>query len=726
MADLGDAPPKKRKPSVAFVESVIPDEKKTADNDVVSDSSPSSPTESMVTRVKRRLSLVLSGPSLRVDPGGDDLQPRRQSTLFAAVGRTKSAYKSRRKVASLANLPQRRASEYVTQEVATLTSFVMQACEGIELGTFSLIDNYEPMPMGFDSLIIPSDLQPLVDILCQQTNEELRLRKIKAGMHHGHKGLLSSLEGAVENIEHSVQKALRSKRIGVAKQSTKKKDIPDGGITDDGEHQPIKYRQDVTTTCTDILKFFLGAGYYMKRAQDLDLDDKDAEWKVCPLVGINDFVELAALQSHERWAAKMKREGYVFGSTNEGKKEFRLVPFIALTDTDQDDLREVPRAVVSAFVSNEEYVLVKKTQGKEKMTKIAVSKLLGGIHAKRMGKMLRRLSTEKRTEKTNSSAHNKRIGDARKYSLRHGELIVSRQEDLGNASKMIRKATGKVRLKLQGKVDAAKMSVAIAEVNARSKSLINPQTPIMRVWDVVMVIALLYTSIWIPVELLNVECSRVTNAIADVLFFADVFVSFRLMIVLPRMIVLTGRYCTNARLIRSRYLRSWFAIDLISALPFELLQYEYITRRFSSRANALLRLFRLVQLTRLLRTSRIFSRWNDKMNINIRLMRSLKVCVFTMFACHWMACVWAFLPAVQTKDTVTWFSLWMDEFDTKIDCTARYRDASASGAIPITNGYFQKSCFSLYELYISSLHFSVMTVREAGLLVDCTALHCTM
>jgi hypothetical protein len=264
---------------------------------------------------KRRFSLI-GGLHKKINPTDGTSSKgrapvRRQSSLF--IGGWQSAS---RKVAQ----KERRASEFVTKEVEELTNFVTQACDGIEFGTFSLIDNYVPMPMNFDELSIPSELDALIDLLCVEAHDVMRQRKLKVRKAGNHVHTISSRI----NFRKSSTTHDRKTSVVRLRSHTSRARSQRSASTMEWDALSAQSRLAIRVTCADVLKFFLGAGFCVKKCEELKRPEERGKWEVCDLESdsvADDFVELAALQTHERWAKKMKSDGYVYGSSaTEGKK----------------------------------------------------------------------------------------------------------------------------------------------------------------------------------------------------------------------------------------------------------------------------------------------------------------------------------------------------------------------------------------------------------------------
>ena len=149
---------------------------------------------------------------------------------------------------------------------------------------------------------------------------------------------------------------------------------------------------------------------------------------------------------------------------------------------------------------------------------------------------------------------------------------------------------------------------------------IDPDSKWHTVWDLFMVVLLGYVAIATPVELafLSNDISVgywAWNRIIDSAFMVDLVINFFLGQENP----VDGKVVRDVKVISKTYLRTWFLVDLISVLPFYLMD-STVTEEFiidnddiatsdSLRSLQVLRLVRVLKIVRLLRASRIINRW---------------------------------------------------------------------------------------------------------------------
>ena len=136
-----------------------------------------------------------------------------------------------------------------------------------------------------------------------------------------------------------------------------------------------------------------------------------------------------------------------------------------------------------------------------------------------------------------------------------------------------------------------------------AKNVILPHSKGMQRWDVCTLVALVFTAIVTPVEVAFCETALnalfVINRGVDLVFVADMVVNFYLAYSDER-----GMLVQSVPLIARRYLRSWFAIDLFSILPFDVLALTLNSPKLQKlKAIRLIRLLRLLKLVRVLKAS---------------------------------------------------------------------------------------------------------------------------
>merc|ERR1719191_2053353 len=89
----------------------------------------------------------------------------------------------------------------------------------------------------------------------------------------------------------------------------------------------------------------------------------------------------------------------------------------------------------------------------------------------------------------------------------------------------------------------------------------------------------------------------------------------------------------------NRYFRSWFVIDFVSILPFDLIGLLSGSQDIAKmKTLRLVRLARLLKLLRILRATRIIGRWQTRISVSYSVQKIISCFTMLMVASHWMAC----------------------------------------------------------------------------------------
>jgi voltage-gated potassium channel len=185
--------------------------------------------------------------------------------------------------------------------------------------------------------------------------------------------------------------------------------------------------------------------------------------------------------------------------------------------------------------------------------------------------------------------------------------------------------------------------------------MFNPEGKFKYYWDSIILSLTIYVCVEVPLRLVLdyqiFEIHDILDIVVTIFFTIDIIISFR------TKIKEKATFITDRKIIAKNYLRGWFTIDFISAIPFGLVINIFaITNPHlvwilnSARLTRILRLLRLSQLIR--RSENI--EWLSPIFIR------LGIIIFTItLAAHWIACGWV--------------SIFV--FDPNIDNTTRYLNA---------------------------------------------------
>lgn len=163
------------------------------------------------------------------------------------------------------------------------------------------------------------------------------------------------------------------------------------------------------------------------------------------------------------------------------------------------------------------------------------------------------------------------------------------------------------------------------------------------------------------------------NRLIDLLFIVDMVLQFFLMY--PVRHKYGSFLISNQKIIAQHYLKTWFAIDFISVLPFDLIGLFLQSGDVSKlKILRVVRLLRLLKLARLLRSARMIKRWETDMGLSYRKMTMFGLLVTVCIAAHWISCYLGIINSLQgdvchgsiedSPDCImTWFSPAATEFE---------------------------------------------------------------
>ncbi|XP_058478311.1 potassium voltage-gated channel subfamily H member 8-like isoform X1 [Solea solea] len=179
-------------------------------------------------------------------------------------------------------------------------------------------------------------------------------------------------------------------------------------------------------------------------------------------------------------------------------------------------------------------------------------------------------------------------------------------------------------------------------------------------WDWLILLATFYVAVTVPYNVCftTVEVREegssvarnppsVSDILVEILFIIDIVLNFR-----TTYVSTSGQVVYDARSICVHYVTSWLFVDLIAALPFDLLY------AFNISVNFGVHLLKTVRLLRLLRLLQKLDRYSQYSAVVLTLLMS----TFALLA-HWMACVWYFIGRneIESNSSNSWDIGWLHE-----------------------------------------------------------------
>ena len=169
--------------------------------------------------------------------------------------------------------------------------------------------------------------------------------------------------------------------------------------------------------------------------------------------------------------------------------------------------------------------------------------------------------------------------------------------------------------------------------------MISNQNSIKKIWDIYVIFLTVVAAIEVPLRLV------LDYPVPHTLYIFDLVVSgsFMLDVVLNFISAEPGKGSSKRRLALGarRYLRTWFLVDFLSAVPFDL-----FTGGAYTHLNRLFRLLRLLRLLRLSRVAQFMTKLGTTRSMNPVYMRLFFFVFWISLVAHWIACGWIALGGI--------------------------------------------------------------------------------
>uniref|UniRef100_A0A3Q2P648 Voltage-gated inwardly rectifying potassium channel KCNH2 n=1 Tax=Fundulus heteroclitus TaxID=8078 RepID=A0A3Q2P648_FUNHE len=216
-------------------------------------------------------------------------------------------------------------------------------------------------------------------------------------------------------------------------------------------------------------------------------------------------------------------------------------------------------------------------------------------------------------------------------------------------------------------------------------------SPFKAVWDWLILLLVIYTAILTPYSaafLLNDQqncgysCSplNVVDLIVDIMFIIDILINFRTTYVNSN-----DEVVSHPVRIAVHYFKGWFLIDMVAAIPFDLLIY-----RNGEETTTLIGLLKTARLLRLVRVARKLDRYSEYGAAVLFLL----MCTFALIA-HWLACIWYAIGNVERNGSIGWLHTLGDQL-------GKHFNDSIPGRP------------SIKDKYVTALYFTFSSLTSVG------------
>uniref|UniRef100_A0A6I8Q228 Potassium channel, voltage-gated eag-related subfamily H, member 6 n=1 Tax=Xenopus tropicalis TaxID=8364 RepID=A0A6I8Q228_XENTR len=226
-------------------------------------------------------------------------------------------------------------------------------------------------------------------------------------------------------------------------------------------------------------------------------------------------------------------------------------------------------------------------------------------------------------------------------------------------------------------------------------------SPFKAVWDWLILLLVIYTAVFTPYSaafLLNDqeeesswECGyscnplNIVDLIVDIMFIVDIIINFR-----TTYVNINDEVVSHPAKIAIHYFKGWFLIDMVAAIPFDLLIY----RTGSDETTTLIGLLKTARLLRLVRVARKLDRYSEYGAAVLFLL----MCTFALIA-HWLACIWYAIGNVE-RPLMQHKIGWLDNLAAQIGKS--YNDTD------LTSGP------SIKDKYVTALYFTFSSLTSVG------------
>ncbi|XP_056404148.1 potassium voltage-gated channel subfamily H member 6 isoform X5 [Hyla sarda] len=226
-------------------------------------------------------------------------------------------------------------------------------------------------------------------------------------------------------------------------------------------------------------------------------------------------------------------------------------------------------------------------------------------------------------------------------------------------------------------------------------------SPFKAVWDWLILLLVIYTAIFTPYSaafLLNDqeeertwECGYscnpldIVDLIVDIMFIVDIVINFR-----TTYVNTNDEVVSHPAKIAIHYFKGWFLIDMVAAIPFDLLIY----RTGSDETTTLIGLLKTARLLRLVRVARKLDRYSEYGAAVLFLL----MCTFALIA-HWLACIWYAIGNVE-RPYMEHKIGWLDNLANQIGKSYNDTDIGSGPTIK--------------DKYVTALYFTFSSLTSVG------------
>eukprot|EP00929_Paragymnodinium_shiwhaense_P012184 TRINITY_DN11892_c0_g1_i1.p1 TRINITY_DN11892_c0_g1~~TRINITY_DN11892_c0_g1_i1.p1 ORF type:complete len:1137 (+),score=267.23 TRINITY_DN11892_c0_g1_i1:143-3553(+) len=224
--------------------------------------------------------------------------------------------------------------------------------------------------------------------------------------------------------------------------------------------------------------------------------------------------------------------------------------------------------------------------------------------------------------------------------------------------------------------------------------IIEPQSPVRLVWDVIVIAVVLFSGITIPLGLGYLGNSAFTDGltgaiflVADIVWPIDVILNFR------TGLIINGRKIMDPRRIAREYARRSLTIDLLAAWPLMLTPEE----------GVLGFVLRSLKLLRVVRLNNLFERL--ELEFRDRQFGPLKLGLFVVYSTHILSCTWQLAQQSDPHDRGSGMT-WLDDYLRDLYMVLMTMTTVGYGDIQVIG--FGSRVFAIIMMLVSPIFFGTI------------------
>jgi len=171
----------------------------------------------------------------------------------------------------------------------------------------------------------------------------------------------------------------------------------------------------------------------------------------------------------------------------------------------------------------------------------------------------------------------------------------------------------------------------------------HPYEPVRLGWDAIVMIIMIYCIVQIPYRICFEMDEAANNTWSKVDLTADIFFMIDICLQFNTGYINKSQFICSRRKIAMKYIKSWFIIDVITSIPFDMI-FSSIRGNIQTLAKLLriARIARLIKLLRLARVVNLMTQWEDNSHHSMKhtTLKLLKFLSLVFIIAHVIACAW--------------------------------------------------------------------------------------